>query len=174
MLSLLNIVDGSLKMYNVSPSFSYFLADDLSLGVRLDYSGYAVDTDLKLDLREVFNLDYASEEMAEMSEAFNLQISGRHMVRNALGGSLVLRKYLSFFGSKSFAVFGEARLYGSYGTVVSCPIDEAGVYVENKTRTSRAISAGLKLAGGLCVKLSENRTITISFSMWVPSFNTLL
>ena len=51
-LSLLNIGNGYLKMYNVSPNFSYFVADDLSLGLSLDYSGYAVDTDIRLDFRK--------------------------------------------------------------------------------------------------------------------------
>ena len=167
-LSLLNIGDGSLKVYNVSPSFSYFLADDLSLGVRLDYSGYSVDTDLKLDFREILNLDYAEDE--EMGELLNVQISGRHMVRNAWGGSLALRKYLSFFGSKTFAVFGEGRLYGNYGTIVSCPIDRSGAYTESKTRTTHAFAAGLKLAGGLCVKLRDNSAFTISIPLVGATF----
>lgn len=167
-LSLLNIGNGSLKIYNVSPSFSYFLADDLSLGVRLEYSGYSVDTNLKLDFRDILNI--SSEDDPSSGEALNVQISGRHMVRNAWGGSLALRKYLSFFGSKTFAVFGEGRLYGDYGTVVSCPIDKEGVYKESKTRTTHAISAGLRLAGGLCVKLRDNSALTISIPLVGATF----
>ena len=49
-----------------------------------------------------------------MSSVLNVRVSGRHMVRNAWGESLKLCKYFSFFGSKTFSVFGEARLYGSY------------------------------------------------------------
>ena len=166
-LSLLNIGDGSLMMYNVSPSFSYFLADDLSLGVRLDYSGYYLDTNLKLDFRELINLDFLEDEemQQEIGESLNMQISGRHMVRNAWGGSLALRKYFSFFGSKTFAVFGEARLYGDYGLVLSSPIDRMGEYVEKKTRTTYAYAAGIKLAAGLCVKLRDNSALTVSLPL---------
>lgn len=173
-LSLLNIGDGYLKMYNVSPNFSYFVADDLSLGLSLDYSGYAVDTDLRLDFRNIFDLEGIKdgiedpdeqESMDEMASMLNVQISGRHMLRNAWGGSFKLRKYLSFFGSKTFAVFGEARLYGSYGQIESCPIDRDGFYVMGKARTSRAIAAGLKLGGGLCVRLRDNSAFTISIPL---------
>ena len=173
-LSLLNIGNGYLKMYNVSPNFSYFVADDLSLGLSLDYSGYAVDTDIRLDFRNIFDLEGMfggfedpedQDSLEDAAAALNVRISGRHMLRNAWGGSFKLRKYLSFFGSKTFAVFGEARLYGNYGQIESCPIDNDGIYVTGKARTSRAIAAGLKLGGGLCIKLRDNSAFTISIPL---------
>lgn len=173
-LSLLNIGNGYLKMYNVSPSFSYFVADDLSLGLSLDYSGYAVDTDIRLDFRNFFDLEGMfggfedpedQDSLEDAAAALNVRISGRHMLRNAWGGSFKLRKYLSFFGSKTFAVFGEARLYGNYGQIESCPIDNDGIYVTGKARTSRAIAAGLKLGGGLCIRLRDNSAFTISIPL---------
>ena len=113
--------------------------------------------------------------MAEMQdmlkEALNVRISGRHMVKNAWGGSLALRKYLSFFGSKTFAVFGEARLYGNYGRILSCPIDKVGVYEEKKMRTSDIYSAGLKLGAGLCVKLRDNSALTIGIPIIGASYD---
>lgn len=173
-LSLLNIGNGYLKMYNVSPNFSYFVADDLSLGLSLDYSGYAVDTDIRLDFRNIFDLEGMfggfedpedQDSLEDAAAALNVRISGRHMLRNAWGGSFKLRKYLSFFGSKTFAVFGEARLYGNYGQIESCPIDNDGIYVTGKARTSRAIAAGLKLGGGLCIRLRDNSAFTISIPL---------
>ena len=173
-LSLLNIGNGYLKMYNVSPNFSYFVADDLSLGLSLDYSGYAVDTDIRLDFRNIFDLEGMfggfedpedQDSLEDAAAALNVRISGRHMLRNAWGGSFKLRKYLSFFGSKTFAVFGEARLYGNYGQIESCPIDNDGIYVTGKARTSRSIAAGLKLGGGLCIKLRDNSAFTISIPL---------
>lgn len=173
-LSLLNIGNGYLKMYNVSPNFSYFVADDLSLGLSLDYSGYAVDTDIRLDFRNFFDLEGMfggfedpedQDSLEDAAAALNVRISGRHMLRNAWGGSFKLRKYLSFFGSKTFAVFGEARLYGNYGQIESCPIDNDGIYVTGKARTSRTIAAGLKLGGGLCIKLRDNSAFTISIPL---------
>ena len=173
-LSLLNIGNGYLRTYNVSPSFSYFLADDLSLGISLDYSGYSLDTDIRLDFRNMFDINnivselddpQTQEEIKEMSSVLNVRLSGRHMVRNAWGESLKLRKYLSFFGSNTFAIFGEARLYGSFAYIESCPIDAAGAYQLNKGRTSYVWDAGLKLAGGLCVRLRDNSAITLSIPL---------
>ena len=175
-LSFLNIGNGRLALYEVTPSFSYFLADDLSLGVRLDYDGFTLDTDLRANLGELFNFSgiidmvnaYSEEEGNEGSELeeqlydlMNLRISGRHMVYNSWGTSFALRKYMSFFGSKTFAVFGEARLYGKYGRMESCPIDKKGVFVESKMRTSDIYSVGLKMGAGLAVRLRDNSAITI-------------
>lgn len=183
-LSILNIGNGKLTMYEATPSFSYFVADDLSLGVRLDYDGYLVDTDLRANLGELFDfsglIDMAGsfaedEEDAleleeELKDMLNLRISGRHMVKNSWGTSLALRKYLSFFGSQSVAVFGEARLYGKYGIVNSCPIDEIGVYKLDRMRTSDIYSAGLKFCGGLCLKLRDNSAITVSVPIMGASY----
>lgn len=181
-LSLLNVGDGYIRMYNVSPNFSYFVADDLSLGLRLDYSGYQVDSDLKLDLRDIA-LTLLPE--SGLDEIANIQILSRHMVSNAWGGSFVTRKYLSFFGSKMLGVFGEARLYGRYGHIVSAPIvdyktDEKGrpikdaegsrIYVdpyplEAKQRVSDAFSVGLSLAAGACLRLRDNSAFTVSIPL---------
>lgn len=164
-LSLLNIGTGKLAIYNVSPSFSYFVADDLSLGFRFDYSGYTLNTDLRLDLRGAIKTDGLTDDpdlKAELNDLMNIRISNRHMVNNSWGGSLALRKYLSFFGSKTFAIFGEARLYGKYGRLVSCPIDEAGVYVNAKLRTSSSFSTGLKLAVGVIARIRDNSSLFVS------------
>ncbi len=165
-MSLLNIGQGRLSVYNVSPRFSFFVADDLALGIRLDYSGYTLNTDLRLDLRNVVNLGELAgddpELKQELDDLLNLRISNRHMVHNAWGISTDLRKYISFFGSRTFAIFGEVRLYGNYGRTISCPIDENGAYVETKLRTSDVYSAGLKLAAGLCIRLRDNSAVTIS------------
>lgn len=183
-LSFLNIGDGKLAMYEATPSFSYFIADDLSLGVRLDYDGYLLDTDLRANLGELFNFsgiidiidsqsnpeDADALTADDLYEMLNVRISGRHMVSNSWGTSLALRKYLSFFGSKIFAIFGEARLYGKYGLVYSCPINSEGAYNLERMRTSNIYSAGLKLAGGLCVKLRDNSAFTISVPLVGASY----
>lgn len=183
-LSLLNIGDGGFKMYEVTPSFSYFIADDLSLGVRLDYDGYQLDTDLRANLGELFNFSGLLETVDSMHEdgetnlssddlydILNVSLSSRHMESNAWGASMALRKYMSFFGSKTFAVFGEVRLYGKYGRVESCPIDELGFMVEERKRTSDVYSAGLKLGAGLCVKLRDNSALSIGIPIIGASYS---
>ena len=86
-MSLLNIGSGKYATYYVAPKFSYFIGNDLSLDARLEYRGYTLNTDLRLDLRNAVDLkEIAGDDpklMEELNELLNLRISGRHMVRNA-------------------------------------------------------------------------------------------
>lgn len=176
-LSLLNIGTGKLSTYKVSPKFSYFVADDLSLGVRLDYSGYTMNSDLRVDLRgavDVSGIAENPEDEKELLDMLNLRISNRHMVNNTWGLSFTLRKYIPFFGSKTFAVFGEARLYGNYATTLSCPIDNNGNFVTAKQRTNNAINAGLKIAGGLCIRLRGNNAVFVSVPLVGATYSNTL
>ena len=159
LLSLLNVGNGQLKVWNVSPSYSTFLADDLSLGFALHYNGYAIDTDLKLDLRDIIN---------STNEVLNFTISNRSYRHHAGGVSMNLRKYMPFFGSKSIAVFGEGRLYGSYGVTSSTPRDAKDF---NRDRISQSIGVGLKAAGGVAVMLRDGSAITVSIPIFGVAYN---
>ena len=53
LLSLLNMGDGVVHAWNVVPRISWFVADDISIGANLLYSGYVADTNINLDFREV-------------------------------------------------------------------------------------------------------------------------
>lgn len=176
-LSMLNIGTGRLATYKASPKFSYLLADDLSLGFRLDYSGYTMNSDLRLDLRSVVDVSGIAdnpEDEKEIQALLNLQISNRHMVNNTWGVSFTLRKYIPFFGSKAIAVFGEARLYGNYATTLSCPIDYKGGFVTAKQRTNNAINAGLKIAGGLCVRVRGDNAVFVSVPLIGATYSNTL
>lgn len=154
LLSMLNIGNGQLKVWNVSPSIQYFLSNDLSLGASLDYTGYAVSTDIRLDLRDIVN---------SSSESLNVTLSNRAIQHHALGLSMVMRKYVPLFGSKYVAVFAEGRLQTSYGGTSNRPLDDKDY---NRERVSGVISVALKAGGGLAIKLKNNNAITVS----VPLF----
>lgn len=151
-LSILNIGEGKLHTWNVSPSFSWFVSDDFSLGVRLSYNGYAVDTNLKLDFRDVIGSE---------DETLNVTLSNRHMLHHKLGVGFTARRYKSLFGSKMLGVFAEGRLFGNYGYTMSHPIPKDGGEVK-KYRLSNIISIGIDIAGGLAVKLKDNSVLTLS------------
>ncbi|MBR1873016.1 MAG: hypothetical protein IJ795_07410 [Bacteroidales bacterium] len=150
-LSLLNIGQGRVNIWSASPSFTWFIADDVSLGVRLDYSGYAVDTNLNIDIREMLGADVSDPD----SDKLNMTLSNRHMMHHKGGLSLTARRYLSFFGSRTFGVFGEGRLFGNYGFTSSNPVPEAGAAI-NKLRVTNSFDLGLDIAGGLAVKFGNN------------------
>ena len=151
--------NGQIKIWNVAPSYSTFLADNLSLGVALNYSGYALDSDLKLDFRDILNLE---------DETFNFTVSNRSMRHQAGGVSLVLRKYMPFFGSKTLAVFGEGRLQGSYGVTSSAPRDPKDV---NRERVSQSYGVALKAGGGIAFKLQDGSAITVSVPIFGVAYN---
>ena len=158
-LSLLNIGEGSLHTWNVTPSISWFVADDLSLGLDLEYDGYTVDTDLNLDFRDIIPIE---------AESLNLKVSNRHMAHQAWGASFAVRKYMSFFGSNTFAVFGEGRLFTNYGETMSEPRERKMV---NRDRESYGFGVGVKLGGGLAVKLRDGSAITVSVPIFGVSWN---
>ncbi|MBQ4183455.1 MAG: hypothetical protein II652_00700 [Bacteroidales bacterium] len=149
-LTLLNIGDGRLQTWGVTPSFSVFVADDVSLGLSLDYDGYLLDTDLNLDFRDIFS---------SVNPAMNVKISNRHYLSHSVGASFVARRYLSFFGSKTFGVFGEGRLLANYTYTTSSPRETK---VANRERLSQGLGIGVKIAGGLAVKLRDGSAITLS------------
>lgn len=159
LLSLLNVGEGHLKVWNVAPSFSTFIADDLSLGVALHYNGYAVDTNLRLDFRDVIN---------STNEAFNITVSNRSMQHHAGGASVALRKYVPLFGSKMLAVFAEGRLQGTYGVTTSAPMDNKDF---NREHLNHSFSIALKAGGGVCFKLKDNTAITVSVPLFGVAYN---
>ncbi len=157
LLSLLNMGDGVVHAWNVVPRISWFVADDISIGANLLYSGYVADTNINLDFREVLPVLY--EWLGDNSDIANVGISSRHMVHHNWGLAFSARKYISFFGSKTFGVFGEARLFAKYGNTFSCPRNAEKL---GKTRTSQTAQVGVDIAGGLAVKLKDNSALTIS------------
>lgn len=166
LLSLLNMGDGLVHAWNVVPRMSWFVADDISLGANLLYSGYVADTDINLDFREVLPELY--KWLGESSDVANVAISSRHMVHHNVGLAFSARKYMSFFGSRTFGVFGEARLFAKYGNTFSSPRNPEKL---GKTRTSQTAQVGLDIAGGLAVRLRDNSAITISIPIIGVTWN---
>lgn len=164
-LSMLNIGSGRFQTWTVAPRFSYFLADDFALGVRLEYAGYNLNTDLKLDLRDALGSilnDLDSEQKPETIQDLNVQITSRHMHHHRGGISLTARKYLSFFGSQLFAVFAEGRLFGNYGVTTSHPLKSDENY---QVRVSSTFGTGLKFAVGGALKLRDGSSFFLSIPL---------
>ena len=156
-LSLLNIGQGRLQVWNVAPSYSWFVSDDTCLGASIGYNGYLVDTNLQLDFRDILNASADSQNL-------NLTISNRHMIHHKIGVAFAARRYKSLFGSKMLGVFAEGRFFGSYGFTFSHPIPKNGGEV-TKLRESSTLSIGIDIAGGVAVKLKDNSVLTVSIPL---------
>ena len=168
LLSMVNLGDCSLSMWSVTPKFYWFVADDFSLGVNVNYSGYNARTNINMDFRELFPVIYRlSEEYGVDNSIANVAISSRSMQHHAWGIGFSARKYVSFFGSKTFGIFGEARLIAKYGITNSTPLDsELGRF-----RFSQTAQVGIDLCGGLAVRLKEGSAITISLPLFGVAWN---
>ena len=84
-LSLLNIGDGEYINYSISPSISFFIKDDLSIDLRLEYSGYKLDADIRADLRDIINLGAIDDEQEreEIGNTLNFHLLGRNISRKS-------------------------------------------------------------------------------------------
>ena len=105
--------------------------------------------------------DPSSEEGKASLDALNVTVSNRHWHQHSGGISFTARKYLSFFGSKTFGVFGEGLLFARYGATTSYPRSVELLEEEvAKHRFNQSIGVGLKGVVGLAVKLRDGSLIT--------------
>ena len=132
LFSLLSGIKGDMYTMGVSPSVSYFVADNFSLGARFDYNR----TDLNLD-----NLGISIGDLISMS------IQDYHMMKNMYSSAITGRYYMPIANSKRIAMFGEIRLGFDYGQSVIYQTKGG-----NNFGTFQTIyGGGLNVVPGLCV-----------------------
>ncbi len=100
LFSLIQDLHGNMMSFGISPFASYFIADNLSVGARFDYS------------RSTLGLDNVN---LSLMEDMNLSLQGFRYFKQSYTGSLTLRNYIPFGMSKRFAMFTEVRATGGYG-----------------------------------------------------------
>lgn len=113
LFSLLSGIEGNMESFGLSPFLSYFIADNLSLGLRFDYDYSALD------------LGSADMSVGELV-SFNLQDIG--YTKQAYTGALALRNYIPIADSKRFAMFAELRASGGYAQSESFQMQDGGKF----------------------------------------------
>ena len=132
LFSLLSGIKGDMYTMGVSPSVSYFLADNLSVGVRFDYNR----TDLNLD-----NLGLS------LGDLISVSIQDYHMMKNMYSSAITGRYYMPIANSKRIAMFGEIRLGFDVGQSVIYQAKGS-----NNFGTFQTIyGGGINVVPGLCV-----------------------
>ena len=132
LFSLLSGIKGDMYTMGVSPSVSYFLADNLSVGVRFDYNR----TDLNLD-----NLGLS------LGDLISISIQDYHMMKNMYSSAITGRYYMPIANSKRIAMFGEVRLGFDVGQSVIYQAKGG-----NNFGTFQTIyGGGINVVPGLCV-----------------------
>lgn len=132
LFSLLSGLQGQMYTLGISPSFSYFVADNLSVGARFDYDRTSLN---------VGNLGLSLGDLASIS------IQDYHMLKNSYSGAVAMRYYMPIANSKRIAMFGEVRLGFELGQSVSYKVMDG----RNQGTFQSIYGGGLNVVPGLCV-----------------------
>lgn len=146
LFNLLGDIHGNMLSFGISPYVSYFLKDNLSVGVRFDYDRSTLG---------VGNLSLT------LSDDLGLDVKDFNYFKQAYTGSVTLRNYLPFANSKRFAMFTEIRATGGYGQAESYKRDEG-----DKFGTYQDIySFELGLVPGLCAFITNEVALEVSVGL---------
>lgn len=146
LFSLLSGIQGDMYTLGVAPSVSYFVADNVSIGVRFGYDR----TNLN-----VGNLGLSLGDLASLS------IQDYHMFKNAYAGALTTRYYMPIANSKRIAMFGELRLSGEYGQSVAYQVVDG----RNLGTYQDIYGAGINIVPGLCVFATNEVCVEVSMGV---------
>lgn len=143
LFSLLSGLKGDMYTLGISPSISYFVADNFSVGARFDYDR----TNLN-----VGNLGLSLGDLASLS------IQDYHMLKNSYSGAVTARYYMPIANSKRIAMFGEVRLGFELGQSVSYKVTEG----RNQGTFQDIYGGGLNVVPGLCVFATNNVCVEVA------------
>lgn len=110
LLSLISGVHANMFTFSVAPWVSYFVADNLSVGARFDYS------------RSSLGLGNATLALGDL---FNMSLSDYHFLKQAYTGAITGRYFVPIANSKRIAMFAEVRAVGGYAQSETYQIDGA-------------------------------------------------
>jgi hypothetical protein len=143
LFSLLSGIKGHMHTFAVSPSVSYFLADNFCVGARFSYSQSDVNVE---------NLGLSLGDLASIS------LSDYYMLQNNYDGALTARYYMPIANSKRIAMFGEVRLGAEYGQSVTYNVKDG----HNYGTFQNIYGAGLNVVPGLCVFATNNICVEVA------------
>ncbi len=144
LLGIINGLDGYVRNTDVAAQGSFFVKDNLSVGLRVGYA----DTRFSIDSTSLSTLVF----------------SDRHVTRQSFDCALTGRVYLPMFDGKVIAMFCEGRVSGSVGYYKSYKLTDNG----KEGDLNDIWSASVGLYPGISVFATHN----ISFEMLLPFFET--
>ncbi|MCI1640722.1 MAG: hypothetical protein LKI42_05550 [Bacteroidales bacterium] len=146
LFSVVEGLKGRFSAYGITPSFSYFIKDNMSAGIRLGYD------------RTDFNLDDAN---LSLDDDTNMDLSNHYLKSDKYYTALIIRNYLPLYGSRVFALFNETRLTGSLGQSKSYKKDG-----NDKDGTfTRTYGVGLGFYPGICAFISNEMAFEASLNV---------
>ena len=155
LLSLISGVHADMFTFGVAPWVSYFVADNLSVGVRFDYS------------RSSLGLGNATIALGDL---FNMSLSDYHFLKQSYTGALTGRYYVPIANSKRFAMFAELRAIGGYGQSETYKAEG-----ENKYGTYQDIyQFELGLVPGITVFVTDWASVELAVGLMGIDYNKVV
>lgn len=146
LLSLITGIKGDMYSFGIAPNVSYFLLDNLAVGVRFDYDRTSLD---------VGNIGLS------LGDMLSLQISDYHYLSHGYTGSLTCRYYMPFGDSKRFAMFAEGRLTGGYGQSVLYQMDQGDKFGTYQS----SMNFSIDVVPGLTAFVTNNVALEVSIGV---------
>lgn len=147
MMDLIGDVDLGLNTFNIKPYISYFIRNNLAVGVRMGYTRTRGSIDsFKVDIDEDMN--------------FNLHDIGYRA--ESYGAAVMLQQYMGLTRRGRFGVYNEAELSFSSG---NSDFDRPYNGVLRRTHTTN-MEARLTYSPGVCVFIMENVSFNVSFGVF--------
>lgn len=100
LFSLIQGLHGNAMTLGIAPQVSYFILDNLSVGLRFDYSSSNFGLD-NVSLSLTQDLGFSLQDFSYLNQSYT--------------GAVTMRNYMPFGSSKRFAMFAELRALGGYG-----------------------------------------------------------
>ena len=145
-LLLLSGIEGSLSTVKISPAVFYFVANNTAIGARFGYNYTAMD------------MENASISLGSDN---SFDFSNHYLHSQSYTGSIALRNYIPFFGSRVFAMFNEVRVGGTRTQGKSYQMDG-----EEKDGTfSSGYSFNIGVYPGVTAFVTDNLSFEIALSV---------
>lgn len=147
MLNLVGDVNVGVNTFNIKPYLSYFLRNNLALGVRMGYTRSSGNIDsFKVDIDEDMN--------------FNLHDIGYRA--ESYTAAVMVQQYMGLSRRGRFGIYNEAELAFSSG---NSDFDRPYAGAIKRTHTTN-MEAKLTFSPGVCVFIMENVSFNVSFGVF--------
>lgn len=147
LLGLLTDIDLSIHTFSIKPSVSYFIRNNLSVGLRFGY------TSMKGNIGS-FNVD--------ISEDMNFSLNDVMYRNEGYTAALTLSQYIGLSRRGRFGIFNEVELaFSSGNSDFRRPFGG-----EERETHSTYMDASLNFSPGVCVFIMENVSFNVSFGVF--------
>lgn len=150
-LSMVDNIDFTGKIYSIKPFISYFFRHNQSIGLRFNYSRGVGDlANMSMDFDD--DLNFSLKDVSYYTQSFST--------------SLFYRNYIGLNKSRRFSVFNEVDL-----SVGSGSSRFKRIY-DSKPRDTRTVitQANLNFSPGVCVFIQEYAAFNVSFGVFGLNF----